>query len=196
MNIPPDRVLILASTSPRRRELLASLSIPFRVIPPEIEEDDLEGESPTDSALRLARAKAQAVAPQVKQGLILGVDTVVTIDGDILGKPASPKEAKEMLSRLSSRTHQVISAMHLLSHPEGKFIEASPMTEVTFNHMTEAQIEAYVKSGEPLDKAGAYAIQGLGSVLVQSICGCYFNVVGLSLPVLAGMLARFGWEVL
>jgi septum formation protein len=196
MNIPANSRLILASASPRRRELLQALGLPFDVMVPHIEENSVAGESPERTALRLARAKALAVAGRIEEGLVLGVDTIVVIDGDILGKPADGQEAQEMLTRLSGRTHMVISAMYLHRVPDGKCAQAVPTTEVTFNTLTPTQIDAYIASGEPLDKAGAYAIQGLGSVIVRSIVGCYFNVVGLSLPVLAQLLREFGWEVL
>lgn len=196
MNIPANSRLILASASPRRRELLQALGLPFEVVVPHIEENNIKGESPRKTALRLARAKALAVAEQIEEGLVLGVDTIVVIDRDILGKPADEGSAKAMLTRLSGRTHTVISAMYLHREPDGKFAQAAPVTKVTFNTLTPAQIDAYIATDEPLDKAGAYAIQGLGSVIVQSIVGCYFNVVGLSLPVLAQLLEEFGWEVL
>ena len=168
--------LILASQSPRRSELLSIAGIPFRVRSRSVPEIRGAGESAENYVRRLAREKAEAAREGANE-IILGADTVVVLNEDVLEKPADAAEARSMLRRLSGRTHTVITGICFL-HPSGSVVDVAS-TRVQFVEMTEAEIEAYVSSGEPLDKAGAYAIQGLASKFVERIDGCYFNVMGL-----------------
>ena len=179
-------MLVLASASPRRRELLRNASIPFEVQPAHINEDPLPNEAARDYAERLAREKAQAIAQQRPNDPVLGADTVVVIDNQILGKPADPTDAARMLHLLSGRTHQVITGVCLAIN--GRHSVASETTAVTMSEISEKEIVTYVATGEPMDKAGAYAIQGLAARWIPRIEGCYFNVVGLPLALVTAML--------
>ena len=175
--------LILASNSPRRRDLLRNAGFEFDVRPSGIEESRLPDESPEDFARRLARDKALDVARQSEAGsLVLGADTVVAIDREFLEKPVDAVDAARMLRTLSGRTHRVITAVCLISAPERVLAWRHETTSVTFRKLTNQEIESYVASGEPFDKAGGYAIQGLASRFVPRVEGCYFNVVGLPVP--------------
>jgi nucleoside triphosphate pyrophosphatase len=175
--------LILASKSPRRRELLQNAGIEFDVWPSEIEEVWLPDETPEAFARRLARAKALGVASRSSAGsVVLGADTVVAIDGEILEKPVDAADASRMLHLLTGRTHRVITGVCLVRAPQTVLAWIHETTSVTFIKLDEQEIESYVASGEPFDKAGGYAIQGLASRFVTCIDGCYFNVVGLPIP--------------
>jgi nucleoside triphosphate pyrophosphatase len=175
--------LILASNSPRRRELLQNAGFEFEVQPSEIEEIRLPGESPEEFARRLAREKALDVASRSNPGnVVLGADTVVAINGEILEKPIDASDASRMLRILSGNTHRVITGICLIRAPATVLASSQETTSVTFRTLTEDEIERYVESGEPFDKAGGYAIQGLASRFVTRIEGCYFNVVGLPIP--------------
>ncbi len=177
-------MLILASASPRRQEILHNAAIPFETRPAEVDESHRRGESARDYVLRLAEAKARAVAQPGET--VLGADTVVVVEGRILGKPADPDEAKLMLRLLSGRRHDVLTGVCVLHAGECRtFVE---LTAVTFSSLSNQEVEAYVDSGEPLDKAGAYGIQGLASKFVERIEGCYFNVVGLPIARVHGVL--------
>jgi len=184
--------LILASNSPRRQALLRDAGIEFEVIPSRVEEVAAAGESPDEFARRAARAKALAVARLSLPGsLVLGADTVVTMGGDILGKPSSPEHAAQMLRKLSGATHRVITGVCLVQAPDQIKAIEHETTRVTFRKLEEEEIRAYVASREPLDKAGGYAIQGLASKFITHIDGCYFNVVGLPVPLVYELLRRF-----
>lgn len=177
--------LILASNSPRRRELLRNAGFEFDVRPSGVEESRLPHESPEDFTRRLARDKALDVARQSEAGsLVLGADTAVAVDGEILEKPVDAADAARMLRALSGRTHRVITALCLIRAPDGVLAWRHETTSVTFRKLTNEEIENYVASGEPFDKAGGYAIQGLASRFVPRVEGCYFNVVGLPIPLL------------
>lgn len=181
----PVMRLILASNSPRRRELLQNAGFDFEVRPSGIEETRLPDESPEDFARRLARDKSLEVARQSEAGsLVLGADTVVAVNGEILEKPVDAADAARMLRTLSGRAHRVITAVCLIRAPENILAWRHETTSVTFGNLTYEEIETYVASGEPFDKAGGYAIQGLASRFVPRIDGCYFNVVGLPIPLL------------
>lgn len=189
--------LILASTSPRRKDLLDQLGLQFDVIPSQFNEDSVAVTSPADLVRRLAVGKARAVLPEVEgEALVIGADTIVVLDGGILGKPRDEAEARAMLSSLSGRTHRVFTGVALVRLPGGEEHVGHEETAVTMRRLTPRQVAAYVASGEPMDKAGAYAVQGLGSVLVERLEGDYFNVVGLPLPKLARLLETFGIDVL
>ncbi len=181
--------LILASNSPRRRELLQNAGFEFDIRPSGIEEARLPDESPEDFTRRLARDKALDVARQSNPAsLVLGADTVVAINGEILEKPADAEDAARMLRTLSGRTHRVITGVCLVRAPENVLACTHETTSVTFRDLTEDEIGTYVASGEPFDKAGGYAIQGLASRFVTRIEGCYFNVVGLPIPLVYEMV--------
>jgi len=178
-------MLVLASASPRRRELLHNAGIPFVVQPAHIPEEPLPGESAQACAERLAREKARAVSARRAGDLILGADTVVVVNREILGKPRDPADAARMLRLLSGRTHQVITGVCLLGSSEET---CSEITQVFMNTLSEAEIQDYVSTGEPMDKAGAYAIQGRASRWISRIEGDYFNVVGLPISLVYRLL--------
>jgi len=187
--------LILASSSPRRAEVLADAGFTFEVVAARVDESRRTGEQAEAYVRRLAEAKARAVAGGVSPpAIVIAADTVVVMDGEVLGKPASAEDAGRMLRRLSGRTHQVLTGLAVLKIPGGAARVEIETTQVTFAPLTEAEIEAYVASGEPLDKAGAYAIQGRGGRLVARVEGCYFNVVGLPLARLYRILREMGWK--
>ena len=185
--------LILASNSPRRRELLRNAGFQFDVRPSGIAEARLPDESPENFAGRLARDKALDVARQSQAGrVVLGADTVVSVNGEILEKPVDAADAARMLRTLSGRVHRVITAVCLVRAPESVLAWRHETTSVTFRKLTDEEIESYVASGEPFDKAGGYAIQGLASRFIPRIDGCYFNVVGLPVPLLYEMMKSVG----
>ena len=195
------RNLILASASPRRKELLAAAGFEIDVIPPTIEERQRTGEPADEFVRRMAREKAHQVLSRLPPGMpqiVLGADTVVAINDNTLGKPASYEDAAAMLRLLSGCTHRVLTAVCLLDRPDLKAGSSHPIrelveiasTEVTFSPLSEEEIRDYVATGEPFDKAGAYAIQGRASKFVVSIEGCYFNVVGLPVSLVYRMLQQ------
>ena len=183
--------LVLASRSPRRADLLAMLGIPFEVDPADIAEEVLPGEDPVSHTRRLAEGKARAVAERRPERLVLGGDTVVVRDGTILGKPGDVDHAVAMLLSLAGRAHEVVSAL-ALAEPDGCVHAAVSRTTVWLRSFGEEEARAYVATGEPMDKAGSYAIQGAGAVLVESLEGDYFTVVGLPVPLLVGLLGAAG----
>ncbi|MCX5970318.1 MAG: Maf family protein [Coprothermobacterota bacterium] len=192
------RHLILASASPRRWELLRQAGLQFTVSPAEpgiIDEEILAGEKPAAAVERLALRKAEECARHLKEGLVLGSDTLVSLDGCILGKPHSRDEAMSMLRKLSGRTHQVWTGLALLDLAEDRRWVEHESTLVTFRPLALEEIDDYVSSGEPLDKAGAYAIQGRAAFFIPRIEGCYFNVVGLPLFKLGILLQKAGISV-
>jgi len=184
--------LILASGSARRRELLRHAGIEFTVEAPQVREERRAGEAAEDFARRLAREKARVVLGRHPRALVLGADTVVVIAEQILGKPRDRQHAARMLRRLSGRVHRVISGVCLAG--EGFEEVASASTSVHMRPLEKSEIRAYVSTGEPLDKAGAYAIQGIASRWIDRIEGCYFNVVGLPLPLVYRLLRKRGWQ--
>ena len=186
--------IILASASPRRAQLLKQIGLPFVVSASNICEDRDIASDPVHHVLELSRCKAQDVAARLGTGLVLGVDTIVVLDGSILGKPGSPEEAKHMLRRLSNRTHYVFSGLTLLRAEGGQMCSDVSRTEVDMRALSDEEIEAYVATGEPLDKAGAYGIQGRAAPFIREIHGCYYNVVGLPLSKLVDMLKAMGWR--
>lgn len=186
-------MIYLASQSPRRRELLAQIGVRFQVLSVDVDESVLPGEDPTAYVSRVAAAKATAGAElAAREGggdPVLGADTAVVLDSEVMGKPGHEEEACTMLQRLSGRTHRVISAVSLAG-PGGRDTRVS-ITEVTFRPLSSGLISRYWETGEPRDKAGAYGIQGLGAVFVERISGSYSGVVGLPLEVLAPLLEEF-----
>ena len=181
-------MLVLASASPRRQELLRNAGISFEVHPADIAEDPLPREPAKECAERLAREKALAVARQRPHDCVLGADTVVVVDGELLGKPSDAADAARMLRRLSGRVHQVITGVCLVAG--GQCSVASETTSVTMSEISEKEIADYVDSGEPMDKAGAYAIQGIASRWIPRIEGDYSNVVGLPVALVWRMLGQ------
>lgn len=189
------RDVILASASPRRRELLALVFGQFRVIPSEFDESLVPSElAPPEHVLYSAVMKARDVAARFSESIVIGADTIVVIDESILGKPRDTADAARMLRLLSGRTHSVYTGVAVMR--DGVEHAAVECTEVAFRQLTDEMISRYVASEEPIDKAGAYAIQGKGAVLVKSISGCYPNVVGLPLYRLSVLLSEFGIEPL
>ncbi len=190
--LPAPRRLILASSSPRRERLLSELGLPFAKVPPLFDEGSVELRSPSELALELARGKARSVACRYPEDVVLGADTVVYLEGEVLGKPGSREEAKAMLRALSGRRHEVFTGVCLVCLGMGleeAFVEVS---SVFFRDLSEEEIEAYANSGEPMDKAGAYAVQGKGASLVRRVEGCFYNVVGLPVSRVCEALSRFG----
>ena len=183
-------MLVLASASPRRQELLHDAGIAFEVQPAHIPEDPLPGEDPRACAERLAREKATVIARLRPEDAVLGADTVVVVDGHNLGKPADPADAGRMLRMLSGRQHRVITGVCLVV--SGQWSVASETTTVTMSEISELEIAGYVATGEPMDKAGAYAIQGLASRWIPRIDGDYSNVVGLPVALVWRMLKNVG----
>lgn len=185
---------VLASASPRRKELLEKMGLQFSVVVSEADESTVSRDIPVNLYVQeLALLKASATAKMLlrnKKALIIAADTIVTLDGEILGKPDGEDGAKKMLSSLSGRTHEVYTGYCIMRISDGKTVCNSVKTEVKFKTLTEQKIRSYIESGEPMDKAGAYGIQGLGSMLIEKINGDYFNVVGLPVSALADTLEK------
>lgn len=186
-----QKQLVLASQSPRRKELLESLKLDFIIHPSKFEEKDTHI-TPEELALHNAMGKAQDVARHYKNALILGVDTVVAFQDHQIGKPKDTEDAKRILRLLSNTTHKVISAICIIDTDNFKNVTAIETTFITIDRLEESEIEAYIASGEGVDKAGGYAIQGLGSLFCKKIEGDYFNVVGLPIYRLRKLLKEFG----
>jgi septum formation protein len=182
--------VVLASSSPRRRELLALVGIAYDVVPADIDESYLPGETPVSHAERLAREKAAVVAAAAPDAVTIGADTIVVVDDDVLGKPRDAAHAAEMLRRLSGRSHRVITAVAAVWR--GTIASAVEEVDVTFRPLGERDIAAYIATGEPMDKAGAYGIQGYGATIVERVDGDYFAVMGLALNRLVRLLQRLG----
>jgi septum formation protein len=180
--------VVLASQSPRRRELLTLIGIPHEVRPANIDESYWPGEVPLDHAERLARTKADTVA--APDAVTIGSDTIVVVDGAVLGKPRDEAEAARMLRRLSGRSHIVITAV--AARWRGRTLSAAEQVGVTFRQLSERDIRSYIATGEPMDKAGAYGIQGYGATIVERVVGDYFAVMGLPLNRLARLLEELG----
>jgi septum formation protein len=183
----PLRV-ILASQSPRRRELLTLIGIPHEIQPADIDETLLPDELPAPHAERLAREKVAVIASHHPEAVVIGADTIVVLDGDVLGKPADAAEARATLHRLSGRTHTVHTAVAVAYR--GRSASGIESVEVTFRPLDEARIARYVATGEPMDKAGSYGIQGFGATIVERIHGDYFSVMGLAVGRLIAVLSE------
>ena len=188
--------IVLASASPRRLELLAKLGKPFDVRPAGTEESVTPGTTPVQAIQQIARQKATAVAAADKsEMLVIGADTAIILGDEIVGKPCDREDALRMLRQLRGKTHQVVTGLAVVETPSGNCAVSQVTTAVSMSFYTDREMEEYVSSGEPYDKAGAYAIQGAGGELVESIQGCYLNVVGLPLCELSRMLSAVGFEV-
>lgn len=190
--------IILASSSPRRAEILRNAGIHFEIRAAEIDETPLPGETAEAMVARLAEAKARAVAAQLdaprRDFIIVGADTTVELDGEILGKPDDSRDAANMLAKLSGRTHRVLTGIFLVKLPGNGARTAVESSAVTFAALSRNEIEAYVKTGEPMGKAGAYGIQGYAGRFISKIEGDYFNIVGLPLSRLYALLRETGWN--
>ena len=184
--------LILASKSPRRYDLLKQMGLDFDVIPSRIEEDIVSEEPPEQHVIRLAKAKALEVGSQYPDRWVIAADTIVYINGSILGKPKNREEALEMLRRLSGQEHWVLTGFSVHHLAKGKGDQEAIQTAVKVKTLSPVEMEWYIQTGEPFDKAGGYAIQGIGSFMIESIRGSYTNVVGLPLCELIQMLERLG----
>jgi septum formation protein len=183
--------VILASASPRRRELLRLIGIDHEVRPADIDESYLPGERPDGHAERLARGKAEAIASATGSEVVtIGSDTIVVVDGDVLGKPRDREHARQMLRRLSDRSHVVMTGVAVSWR--GKTLSGVEQVGVTFRALSDEEIDLYIDTGEPMDKAGAYGIQGFGATIVERVDGDYFAVMGLALNRLAGLLRDAG----
>jgi septum formation protein len=183
---------ILASKSSRRSELLRQVGLEFEVVPSEVKEDFVQGESPQEHVIRLAEAKARNVGSRYPERWVIAADTIVCINGSILGKPNNRQEALEMLRCLSGQEHLVLTGFAVCLLGRGKADKEAVQTAVKMKKLTSTEIDWYVQTGEPFDKAGGYAIQGIGSFMIESIRGSYTNVVGLPLCELIEMLSRLG----
>ena len=190
------RKIILASASPRRKELLEKLDLEFSVCPADIDESLLPDEDAGMYPLRTAVQKAMAVAKTTEDALVIAADTVVAVDDDILGKPRDEAEAKAMLQRLSGREHIVITGIGVVDTASGRTLSATEQTIVYFHPLRDEEIDAYIATGECMDKAGSYGIQGKGSLLVRKIDGDYFNVMGLPLSRLYRLLLNIDADIL
>jgi len=191
-----QRQMILASASPRRKELLTLTGLKFRVDVSDYEEELHHRMPPHDLAKFLSREKAKAVSAKYRDAVVIAADTFIVFRGSLLGKPHTEEEAKRMLEMLNGKSHSVITGFTVFDTANRKRISRSVETRVFFKKLTPAEIDAYVRTGEPLDKAGAYAVQGLGSVIVRKIEGDYFNVIGLPLSALMDSLKKFGVYIL
>ena len=189
MSIHDSRV-ILASASPRRRELLTLIGIKHEVRPADIDESLLPGEKPAGHAERLARTKAHTIAERERDAVVIAADTIVVVDGEVLGKPRDRTEAHVMLRCLSGRSHTVLTAIAVAR--AGRTESAVESVDVTFCALTDEEIDSYIATGEPMDKAGAYGIQGYGATIVTRVDGDYFSVMGLGLHRLVELLDRIG----
>jgi septum formation protein len=193
-------LLILASSSPRRQELIRSLGLPYEIISSNADESVDDKLTPAEIVEVLSLRKAQTVCEVIrssdKQGIVIGSDTIVVFEGQILGKPKDGKDSFRMLSALQGNTHQVFSGVACVDSQTGAFQVSHRVTNVTMKSLTDEQIRRYIATGEPQDKAGSYAIQGLGATIVEGIEGDYFNVVGLPLSLLSDLLKAYNIHIL
>jgi septum formation protein len=183
--------IVLASSSPRRVKLLKQLGVTFEVVEPVGVHEEDDG-VPEEVVLRNAQAKADHVASKVDEGIVIGADTIVVLGDTIIGKAMTDQEATEMLTALQGRTHRVLTGLAVVDASSKRTETDVVETHVTFQPLTEDEIARYVASGEPLGKAGGYAVQGLGAVIVEEVHGCFYNVVGLPLYKLSMLLETFG----
>ncbi|HWP42198.1 MAG TPA: Maf family protein [Blastocatellia bacterium] len=186
--------VILASASPRRAEMLDILGVSFETVPSNVNERPHPDEAPADYIIRVSRAKVIDVARKQDRGLIIGADTIVVVDGKLLGKPDDPADAERMLRLLSGRWHAVMTGVALYDAGTKREVVDYDKTLVRFAQLTDKEIEWYIGSGEPVDKAGGYAIQGKGAIFIEEIAGNYHNVVGLPIPLVYRLAKRLGYS--
>ncbi len=185
-----EKPVVLASSSPRRRRILEGVDLDFVVDIPDVDESSEDGESPEEHVRRLAWLKAATVAGRHEIGTVIAADTIVVLDGRILGKPADGREAVDMLKALRGRRHEVLTGVAVLRCSDGAGVVGVESTEVLVRLLSDEDIEGYVETGEPLDKAGSYAIQDCGAAIVEEVRGCFYNVVGLPVALLCDALNR------
>jgi septum formation protein len=186
--------LILASASPRRAQILRDAGVAFTVLSSAVDETPYPGESPHELVRRLANAKAELVAARaVGPAIVVAADTIVVLEGQVLGKPRSSDDARHMLEKLAGRTHSVLTGVTLIRLPDAERREFTEATQVHFAAVDGEEISRYLATGEPFDKAGAYAIQGFAGRYIPRVDGCYFNIVGLPLARLIRELTDLGW---
>ena len=190
--LPSGPRVVLASSSPRRRELLTLIGVRHAVRAADIDETPYAGEIPRAHAERLAREKTTAVAELEHDAVVIGADTIVVVDGDILGKPRDERDAAVMLRRLSGRTHMVLTAVAVARGR--RLVSGVEPVDVTFRRLTDDDITRYIATREPMDKAGAYGIQGFGATIVERVDGDYFAVMGLALGLMVRLMAQLGAE--
>jgi septum formation protein len=188
--------LVLASASPRRQELIAILGLPVQIIPSRVQEDTPDHWSPSQIVEGLSKRKADAVKDKLSEStdfssIVVGSDTIVVLNGKVMGKPRDASEAEQMLQELAGEVHEVYTGITCIRISDAKTVTSHRVTKVRMRNLSSTQISRYVSTGESMDKAGAYGIQGIGSLLIESIDGCYFNVVGLPLSLLAVILEQF-----
>ena len=188
--------IILASNSPRRKELLRQIGLDFTSDAADVDERMLSHETPEEYAMRVALDKARVASSRARVGIVIGADTIVVLDDTVFGKPTDAGDAERMLLLLSGKMHQVITGVAVMDADTGKVLTRASVTRVWFRNLACEEIVSYVRSGEPLDKAGAYGIQERGALLVERIEGCYFNVVGLPISLLGEMLSEFGVKLI
>jgi septum formation protein len=185
--------IVLASSSPRRAELLGRIGLEFEVVPPLVEENYIKGESPVDFVLRASKEKSLSVSTNLNsEFIVIGADTIVVLDEEILGKPRNEREAKSMLERLSGRDHHVITGLTILRPKQEILYNDFIQSEVKFKSLYPWEVKGYIKTKEPLDKAGGYGAQGIGAFMIEEIHGSFTNVVGLPLAQLSDALTKLG----
>ncbi len=195
MKINKMKRIILASTSPRRHGLMQQIGLDFEVIPSNYEEDMTMNMFSYKLVQTLAYGKAKEVANRVKSGIVIGADTFVTLGNKKLGKPKSKEDAKNMLRMQSGKMQKIYSGIAIIDVKSGKELIAYEVTKLKMKKLTKKEIDGYVATGEPLDKAGAFALQGLGAIFVEKVDGCYSNVIGLPLHLLANKLKEFNIDI-
>ena len=193
--VKPQRRVILASSSPRRRKLLSDLGLTFEVIPSNVPEENERRSDPAELALSLAQDKARSVGARLRDGIVIGADTIVVLDGDILGKPKDEAEALSMLTRLSGNQHRVFTAIVLIDLDNTKEYSDVQITKVTMHPVSQEKIRDYIARRQPFDKAGGYAVQETEDNFIAKVEGSYTNVVGLPMENMRAMLARVGVEL-
>ncbi len=191
-----DLKLVLASSSPRREEILKQLKLKFTIVPSKINEEDFKDDDPISLVRKLAVEKAKSVSNLVEDALIIAADTVVVYNDQILGKPKNKSDAKRMLKMLRAEKHKVITGVAVVNSQDGEVHVEENVTDVKMIDLTEAEIDTYINTGEPMDKAGAYAIQGLGALFVEEIQGSFYSVMGLPIHQLAKLLNNFNYGIL
>lgn len=189
------RKIVLASASPRRSELLAKTGLKFEVVPGDYEEDMTLKMKPASLAKLLSAGKAESVAGRYKNAIVIGADTFIAHRGHILGKPHTPKRAAAMLRELSGNAHSVVTGFTIIDTKTGRKISRAVESKVHFRKMSRQEIAAYIKTGEPLEKAGAYAVQGLGAMFIKKVEGDFFGIMGLPIYEIVRELKKFGVEV-
>lgn len=188
--------LVLASASPRREEILKNLNLKFTIVPAKIDESEFISSDPVEMVENLSVKKAEAVASLVEDALVIAADTIVVLGDEILGKPGSQPAARQMLKQLSNQEHYVMTGVSVLNSQTGEIETAHEITKVKMMELSQQEIEEYVSTGEPMDKAGAYAIQGLGALFIEEIIGSHYSVVGLPVNQLFKILRKFNYGIL